>query len=275
MELFNRSPTFGFRLVALVILSIFLMVIDHREHHLDTARNFISYVIAPVQYVVDVPIQLADQIQARIVSHNTLIEDNANLRAHQILLEARLQKLLSLQKENRRLRALLKTSQKHGEKVTVARLLAIDNNPYVHQFTLAKGKRDGVFVGQAVLDAEGVLGQIIRVGEFNSQVLLLTDNRSSIPIENSRTGVRGILVGNGSMEHLALIDVPKTENIEVGDVLVTSGLGNRFPEGYPVGTVRSVIRNPTEHFAMIDVTPTAKFNRSRLVLLVWPRQKHL
>lgn len=273
MELFNRSPTFGFRLVVLLMLSIFLMVVDHREHHLDAMRSVFSFIAAPIQYIVDVPIQVADKVQTHIISHQTLIEDNANLRAHQILLEAKLQKLLSLQKENRRLRALLKTSQKHGEKVTVARLLAIDNNPYVHQFILAKGKRDNVFVGQAVLDSEGVLGQIIRVGEFNSQVLLLTDNRSSIPIENSRTGVRGIIMGNGSTEHLDLVNVPKNENIEVGDVLVTSGLGKRFPEGYPVGVVKTVERNPAEHFATIDVTPSAKFNRSRLVLLVWSKQK--
>jgi rod shape-determining protein MreC len=273
MELFNRSPTLGFRFTALLVLALFLMVVDHHGQHLSRLRDVFTILVSPIRYAVDLPIRLADQIQERFVTHQHLLTENQKLRATQLTQAVKLQKYLSLQKENQQLRALLKTSQEHAETVTVAHLMAVDTNPYVHQFTLAKGARDGVFSGQAVMDVDGVLGQVIKVGVFTSQVLLLTDNRSSIPIENTRTGVRGIVMGQGSTTHMLLRDVPKTADVVVGDLLVTTGLGKRFPGGYPVGVVARVDRHSSDHFAEISVEPRAKFNRSRLVLLVWPSVK--
>lgn len=273
MELFKRGPALGFRFILLVILSIIIMIVDHREHHMERLRSTLSVILTPVQYAVDWPVQFADWVHQSISTHHSLLEENAHLKAQQLLLQAQVQKLIAIEKENRLLRALLKSTPPGKEHVVAARLLAIDSNPYVQQFTLAKGSRDGVFDGQVVLDANGVLGQVILVGPLTSQVLLLTDTRSAIPIEDNRNGVRGVVVGTGVIGKLSLIDMPKTAGVKQGDVLVTSGLGQRFPVGYPVGTVSSVIHNPGDHFAIIEVTPSAQFNRTRLVLLLWPNKK--
>lgn len=273
MELFKRGPALGFRLSVFIALSVAIMALDQRQQHMIYVHQALSVITTPIQYLVDLPLKTLDWLSERVTTKNALLSDNQQLKANQVLLQAKVQKFLALERENNRLRGLLQSSVRLREKVVVARLLALDANPYVHQFTLAKGSRDGVFVGQSVLDASGVLGQVIRVNPFTSQVLLLTDTRSAIPVENTRNGIRGIVVGVGDMNRLALIDTPKTENIKNGDLLVTSGLGQRFPAGYPVGTVGVVIHNPGEHFARINIHPKAQFNRSRFALLVWPHSK--
>lgn len=230
-------------------------------------------VTTPVRYTVDAPFRIADWISANVSTNRALVVENTQLKTERLQLRAQVQKFIALERENSRLRSLLQSSLRLREKAVVARLLAIDANPYVQQFTIGKGSRDNVFLGQVVLDDTGVIGQIIRVEPYTSQVLLLTDSRSAVPIEVSRTGLRGMVSGTGHPNRLSLVDIPKTQAVKAGDLLVTSGLAGRFPPGYPVGTVRSVIHNPSEHFATIDINPSAHFNRSRFVLLVWPQKK--
>lgn len=270
MELFKRGPALGFRLLVLVLLSIAIIVLDNRQQHLAYVRTGLSLVTTPVRYAVDLPFRVADWVSDNISTNRTLVEENTKLKTERLQLRAQVQKFIALERENNRLRSLLQSAHRLREKAVVARLLAIDANPYVQQFTIAKGSKDGVFLGQVVLDDTGVIGQIIRVEPMTSQVLLLTDSRSAVPVEVSRTGLRGMVVGTGHANRLSLADIPKTQAIQSGDLLVTSGLAGRFPPGYPVGTVRSVIHNPSEHFATIDINPSAHFNRSRFVLLVWP-----
>lgn len=271
MDLFKRGPAMGFRLIILIALSLTIMVLDHREQQMQTVRQGLSLLVTPIQYVVDMPLRFADWVSESFSSHRKLLEENTQLKTQELLLRGQVQKFYALEKENRQLRALLQSSPRVEEKVVSARLLAVDANRYVHQYTLGKGSRQGVYVGQAVLDANGVLGQVIRVTPLTSTVLLLIDSRSAIPVENSRNGIRGIVTGTGELNSLALIDVPRSADVKAGDVLMSSGLGQRFPAGYPVGVVSSVIANPGEHFAQIKVTPSAQFNRGRIVLLVLPK----
>ncbi len=219
------------------------------------------------------PLQLLGWLDSSITSHESLLQENTNLRAEQILLRAQVQQLISLEKENKQLRALLQSSPRAQGKVVAAQLLAVDTDPFSQEVILDRGSRVGVFVGQPVLDANGVMGQIIKVGPLTSLVLLLTDTRSAIPVQVSSNGTRAIAKGTGAVDSLELLNIPKTTQIKSGDLLVTSGLGQRFPEGYPVGTVKSVISRPGNHFADITVTPAAHLNRSRLVLLVWPDER--
>lgn len=246
------------------------MVADQHYNHLGRVRAYLAFALSPLQYTVDAPLNLIEKMRSSIVSHQTLQKENAQLRVEHIFLRAQVQKFTDLKKENERLRALLQSSDRLKENVAVARLLAVNTDPYVQQLVLAAGTRQGVYVGQAVLDPEGVLGQVISVSLVTSQVILLTDARSAIPIEDSRNGVRAIAIGQGSSDELLLRNVPKTTTIQVGDRLVTSGLGQRFPAGYPVGIVTKVARDPGERFAHITIKPQSRVNRSRLVLLVWP-----
>lgn len=252
------------------------MVLDHREHLLSPVRDVLSAVVAPMQYLVDKPIKLVGAIGSGISSRQALLAENAELHAQQILLQAQLQKLIALENENSQLRELL-TASAHirNMRIVAAQLMEVNTDPLVSEIVLDKGLKSEVYIGQPVLDAKGVMGQIIQVGPLTSRVLLLNDLRSAIPIQNSRSGVRGLVIGKGKLLDLELIDIPLTADVKVGDILVTSGLGKRYPAGYPVGVVKAIKHNPGEQFAQIIVTSSAKLNQSQQVLLIWPPKKLL
>lgn len=268
-RLFRQTPYLGLRLFLFLSLSILLLIADHTGSYTSRLRAVLSIVVAPIQYVVDFPMKTVDWVKTSVATHQRLLTENTNLRAQQILLQTRVQKLIALEKENQQLRALLKSSAQVNERVSVAQLLAVSSDPFIQQVVLNQGSGDRVYVGQPVLDVAGVMGQIVDVGPLTSQVLLITDTRSAVPVEIQRTGYRSIAVGTGSIGTLSLRYVPKTIDIKEGDILVTSGLGQRFPSGYPVGVVSSIKYEAGEHFAKIMVRPRANLNRSRLVLLVW------
>lgn len=246
------------------------MTLDHRSDYFHEMRSTISVAIAPVQYMVDKPVEFIRWIETSFSTQQGLLIENAQLRARQLLLYAKLQKVLALERENAQLRALLKSSEHIHDKVTVAQLLAVDLAPYTQQIIIDKGQKDGVFIGQPVLDAYGVMGQVISVGPITSRVLLITDLRSAVPVQNNRNGNRAIAIGLGFDGNLELSNVPLTIDFKVGDYLTTSGLGGLYPPGYPVGYITSIKRWPGDRFALINVRPTAHVNQSRQVLLIWP-----
>jgi rod shape-determining protein MreC len=261
----------GMRAIILILISIALMVFDHRLHYFASVKNGLITFVTPLQYVVDKPAKYFGGMEANLSSRKELISQNAALRAEHLLLEAKLQRLLAIEKENVQLRALLASSPKSmNERVLVAQLLTVDTDPLISEVVLSKGKHDGVYIGQPVLDAKGIVGQIIEVGTFTSRVLLLTDPRSAIPVQDNRNGIRGIVVGQGHLAKLALTDIPLTVDIKTGDILVSSGLGGNYPEGYPVGVVSRVRYDTGEQFANIEVTPSAQLDRNQLALLIWP-----
>jgi rod shape-determining protein MreC len=247
-----------------------LISIDHKQQHLTAIRSGLSVMIFPLQFAVNAPIKALGHLSERIGTHQAVVSENARLRAENLNLRSRSQKYDSLAHENRRLRTLLDSSAEFGETVVGADVLAIETSPSAQQIVISKGSRHGAFVGQPIVDAYGVLGQIIQVGPFSSTALLITDMAHAVPVQINRTGLRAISVGYNGIDELSLTFVPTNSDIQVGDLVVTSGLGERFPAGYPVGDVKSVDIDPGEPFARIIVTPSAQVQRVREVLLVWP-----
>jgi rod shape-determining protein MreC len=256
----------------LVVLSITLMALDTRVAAVSRVRQALSVTLLPLQYVVSEPIKLVAKINTMVSSHDSLVQENIDLKAQQLLLKAQVQRLLAIESENNQLKALMQSSTQVQGKVLIAQLLSVDSDPFIHQVLLDKGSREGVFIGQPVLDSNGVLGKIIQVSPFSSRVLLINDPHSGLPIQVTRNGVRAIAMGDGYTGKLRVVNVTQTTDIKKGDMLVTSGLGDQFPEGYPVGVVSSVVKDPGLQFATINVEPSAHLDRARQVLLVWPNR---
>lgn len=225
--------------------------------------------MAPLQYMVDAPLQLFHNVNSNLVTRQKIQSETTVLRTQQIFLHAQLQRFAALESENRQLNQLLAATE-HLKKqhFRLARLLLVNADPLLNEVIVDKGQSDGVKVGQPVLDANGVMGQVISVDFFNSRVLLLTDFRSAIPVQDVRSEARGILVGRGRLAKLLLKDIPGTVDIKVNDLLVTSGLGGRYPAGYPIGVVSVINTNVATQFASIQVDPSAQLNRNRPVLLI-------
>lgn len=250
-------------------LSLLLMTLDHRWHHLESVRAALSLVASPLQYVLGAPSATGHWLGQLFASRQTLLEENATLKARALLQEGRLQKMAALEAENMRLRELLDSAFKISERVLVAELLEVDLEPFSQRIVINKGSRDEVFVGQSLLDASGVVGQVVHVAPFTSIAMLITDPSHALPVRVNRNGLRAIAVGTGSPSRLELLHLPVNADVEVGDLLITSGLGGRFPAGYPVATVEKIDRNPAEPFAAVYARPVAQLDQNREVLLVW------
>ena len=211
-------------------------------------RRFLNNAVAPLQYVIDAPIQLFHQVSNNLVTRKKIQSENAMLRTQQVLLQAKLQRFAALESENRQLSQLLAaTEHLKKQRFQLARLLLVNADPLLNEVI-----------------------QVISVNLLSSRVLLLTDFRSAIPVQDVRSDARGILVGRGRLAKLLLKDIPSTVDIKVNDLLVTSGLGGRYPAGYPVGVVSVLNTNVATQFASVEVDPSAQLNRNRPVLLIWP-----
>ncbi len=271
--LFTRGPSLTIRLALVMLASVVLMTVDHRQNHLDGLRSALSVLVYPLQLLVDLPESAGGWFRETLASRRALAEENARLRTEHLILKAQLQKLEALEAENLRLRELLDSSFKVGERLLIAELLSVDLDPWRHQILINKGSRDGVFVGQPLLDAQGVVGQVIAVTPFTATAMLITDPAHALPVQVNRNGLRSVALGIGSLERLSLPHIPNSADIAAGDLLVTSGLGGRFPPGYPVARVQEVTRDPGQSFARIYARPLAELDRAREVLLVWTRER--
>lgn len=227
-------------------------------------------VVYPVQYVVNLPLSLGRAAVETVVTRRNLLEENERLRAQNLLLKTRLQRFAALETENMRLRELLESSMEVGERVLVADLVGVGMEASARQVMLDKGSRHGVFLGQPVVDSDGVMGQVVHVGPFTSVTMLVTDPDHALPVQINRSGVRAIAVGSLEEGYLDLNYVPVNADVKAGDLVISSGLGGRFPAGYPVGEVKRVAAEPGSPFARITVIPSARLARSQQVLLLWP-----
>ncbi|WP_124349522.1 rod shape-determining protein MreC [Pseudomonas chlororaphis] len=267
--LFAKGPSLGVRLLVLVVLSVALMVVDARFTLLKPVRSQMSLVLMQSYWITDLPQRLWQGVASQFGSRTELVAENEKLKTENLLLQGRMQKLAALTEQNVRLRELLNSSALVNEKVEVAELIGMDPNPFTHRIIINKGERDGVVLGQPVLDARGLMGQVVELMPYTSRVLLLTDTTHSIPVQVNRNGLRAIASGTGNPERLELRHVADTADIKEGDLLVSSGLGQRFPAGYPVATVKEVIHDSGQPFAIVRAVPTAALNRSRYLLLVF------
>ncbi|HBC72085.1 MAG TPA: rod shape-determining protein MreC [Coxiellaceae bacterium] len=256
----------------LVVVSLILFFFDHKSHYFDALRSQVSFIVIPIQYAVNWPVELAHILKDNFVSKQIIFEENNQLRTELLQINAKLQRLDFLEHENSQLRVLLNSSKPGKSKIVAAQLLnsVVDN--FGQQITIDKGKQHGVYVGQPVLDAYGLLGQVILVEDLVSKVLLITNGKSAIPVMINRNGFRTIALGVGSSDYLELVNIPETADIKEGDSLVTSGLGQRFPAGHLIGVVSEVKRVVGERFLKVVVVPAAHINRDLHVLLVWPAE---
>jgi rod shape-determining protein MreC len=251
-------------------LALGLMITDSRYQHLDFLRATLAVTLYPLQYLAALPSRLARAVDGRLANEAVLRERNQTLQDENLRLRARMQTFQSLETENRRLRTLLGSSFQVGKRVLIAELLEVELDPFRQQVIVDKGLRAGVYTGQPVLDANAVMGQVIRTNPLTSTVLLITDPAHSLPVQVNRSGLRAIADGTGLINRLRLSHLPEDADIRVGDLLVTSGLGGVFPRGYPVARVIGAGFEPhRSQFATVLAEPTARLDRSHEVLLVW------
>ncbi|MBI2383914.1 MAG: rod shape-determining protein MreC [Gammaproteobacteria bacterium] len=266
--LFPRGPGLGLKALILTGLSLLAIVTDQRSQALAPVRDGMAWALQPVLWAAGLPSLLSDSAE-RLRSRKSLLAENVLLREKQLVLEARLQRLAALEAENERIRELLESARRLEEKVLIAEVLSSAQDPYRHQIVLNKGTRDGVYRGQALVDSFGVLGQIVQVLPQTSIALLITDPNHGIPVELNRTGLQTIALGRGDGQGLSLPYLPGNADVKVGDLIVSSPLGGRFPAGYPVGQIYELRHTPGEHFMEAIAYPAAKLNQGRQALLVW------
>ncbi|OOF00299.1 rod shape-determining protein MreC [Salinivibrio sp. IB643] len=268
--MFGRGPSLQLRLFFALLLSVSLMLADSRLDAFAGVRYFLNTLVAPLQYASNVPRDTLDELVMQFRAHQRVVAENRALRKQVLQLESDQLLLAQTERENQRLRELLGSSFIRDERKMVAEVMAVDSDPYKHQVMLDKGRTNGVYEGQPVINEHGVVGQVAYVGAHNSRVLLLTDPTHAVPVQVMRNDIRVIASGRGTTAYIGLDNIPSSTDIKVGDKLVTSGLGGVFPEGYPVGTVTEFSFDNKRPFAQVTATTAVKFDRLRYLLLVWP-----
>ena len=265
----GRTSGLLLRCVLYSLLALALIIVDKRYDHLGRIRRALSIVAYPVQVAVASPFEGWAWLRRSVTTRDTLRADNAHLEQALRAAQFKLQRYDALEAENRRLRALRATTAGVGSRFLVADIMNVDLDAFRERVLLDKGARDGVYLGQAVLDAGGVFGQVSRVEELTCEVILITDAAHAIPVQVNRNGLRTIAVGTGNPGRLKLPYLSTAADVIAGDLLVTSGLGGGFPPGYPVGVVTEVRRDPAQSLADVEVRPAAALDRSSELLLVW------
>jgi rod shape-determining protein MreC len=251
--------------------SIALLTMEHISTRLNPVRATLSHAIDPVRYLVDLPVEISSRIAFSLRSYSSLREDNKKLRETEAINQIKLLKYESIERENIRLRALLENSFKLGEQVLVAELLSVNiASPYENIVVVNKGTRFGVHIQQPVVDANGVVGQVYRALPHSSEIMLITDPNHAIPVEVNRNGLLTIAVGSGELNRLNLPFLPDNADIRPGDLLITSGLGGTFPQGYPVGVIDKFTPPANKQ---VTVTPKASLDRNRELMIVWSSEK--
>jgi len=268
--IFGRGPSLQFRLVSSILLSIGLIYADtssvgfanFRSAYLDTA-------VSPFYYVANLPSSMLSSVSENVVPRGQLQQENRALNNELLLKNSEILLLRQLQQENARLRELLGSPLRPDEYKMVAQVLTADSDPYTDQLIINKGLSDSVYVGQPVINDKGVVGQVTAVAQNTSRVLLICDNSHALPVQVLRNDIRAVAIGNGCLDSLTLEYLPANSDIQVGDELVTSGLGGSFPEGYPVAIVTSVQVDRPRARTVIHAQPIAEIQRLRYLLLIW------
>jgi rod shape-determining protein MreC len=268
----GQGPPLLARLFFLGVISIVVMVFDHRNHYMDTARDWLTASLTPLNTAIQAPIRLWDWLTGNFVEREDLQKQNTDLRDKLRVANLQLLRFESLVEENRRLRAIRDASKGITQRTLIADIMQVDIDPVRHRVLIDKGIDEQVYKGQPVMDDNGIFGQITRAGRFTSEVILITDAAHAIPVQVNRNGIRSIAVGSGELNKLTLPFLTTEVDIRRNDLLVSSGIGGIFPAGYPVARVTRVERNPSETFATVEAKPLAALDRARQVLLLWTDQ---
>lgn len=231
------------------------------------ARSWLGLLVTPIQWAAAAPGQAIDWVSESLANRNLLLEENRELKAQALILAERSQNQAAIIAENVRLRELLHAAQRTDLTYLTADLIGLNYDPYTQQLIINQGSQNGAYLGQPVVDAYGVMGQLIAVSPYTSRLLLISDPNHAVPVQINRNGLRFIAQGGGG-EELFLNHVPETADIREGDLLITSGLGGRFPFGYPVAEITQIKHQRGEPFMQIIAKPKAQLNRSRYLLLL-------
>lgn len=269
----HRIPTgrgLGLRTFAYAAAAVLLMTVDQRTTLTETPRALLMTVVYPLQTAMAVPAQLFDWSQDSTRSRAELARENNRLKRERLLADARLQQLNAIRAENDRLREMLDARARVGSSVRVAQILEVDTDPFRHRVLINKGSGDGVFPRQAIIDASGIVGQVLQVGAVSATVLLISDPEHAVQVEVVRNGLRTVAFGSGDYDQLEVRYLPNNADIQVGDLLVTTSLGGDYPAGYPVGEIVTVEQRPRQAFARVTASPAAALTRMREVLLLSP-----
>jgi rod shape-determining protein MreC len=265
------GPALGLRLIVLAGLAAGLMVADHRQHHLAAIRDGIATLAYPVQWAVQAPAQAFHGMRESFATKTRVEAENVKLASDNLVLRLKLLRFDALEQENQRLRAVRESES--GSRVVqrslIAEILRVDLDPFRQRILINKGTREGVFRGQAAIDASGIVGQVTRAGPVSSEIILISDPEHAIPVAVNRTGVRSIALGTGRSGLLSLPYLPQNADVVVGDLLVSSGLGGVYPPGYPVAKVTGVVRDPGQPLLAVEAEPLAGLDRDPEILLVW------
>ncbi|HUY83016.1 MAG TPA: rod shape-determining protein MreC [Steroidobacteraceae bacterium] len=265
----GRSSGLLLRSVLYTLLALGLIVLDKRYDQLGKIRRVLSVVVYPIELAVTSPFQGWTWLRESVTTRDTLRAENARLKAELLDARFRLQRYAALRAANAELRGLRDRTAGVGARTLVGDIMNVDLDAFRERVLVDKGAADGVYVGQAVLDAHGVFGQVESVGEHTCDVIMVSDATSAIPVTINRTGLRTIAVGAGEVGRLRLPYLPTTADVVKGDLLVTSGLGGGYPVGYPVGTVIDVKIDTVRSLADVDVRSAARLDSSRELLFVW------
>jgi rod shape-determining protein MreC len=270
--IFNQGTSPAQRLILVLFCSAALIFFDHKMASFETARGYLQSIVSPLQYVANAPKQIMNWASTNIVTRRQLMNENQDFRENELFFHEQAMQLNIVRLENERLRSLLASPVRNEIKKMFAEILSVDSDPYSHQVVINRGANDGVYEGQPVLDEKGIVGQILHVGSSSSRVLLISDISHAIPVRVQRNGLRLIASGSGQIDRLVHNFVPHSADIKKGDLLVTSGLGGKYPEGYPVALVVLVRADESREFDTIYSEPVAQIDRLRYMLLLSKEQ---
>lgn len=265
----GRGPSLGVRFSFFFLLSVALMAFDRRTDYLETARDWLSTALNPFYSVVQAPIDWWNWASGSVANRAALQDENERLKRDVRNLRVRLLQYDALSEENRRLRAIRSAAQGITGRTLIAEIMQVSLDPFRHRVRINQGSQNGVFKGQPVLDAFGIVGQVARVDRYGAEVILISDPEHATPVQINRNGVRSIAEGTGDMRKLSVSSLTVEADIKVDDLLVSSGLDEIFPRGYPVARVTKVERNPAAAFAIVEAKPLAQLDRAREVMLLW------
>lgn len=257
------------RFVLVLILSIVLIFMDVRMKLLSEFRYFVETALYPVLIFADAPHSVSEVVSSQFKTRSELMEENERLSTENYMQRVDIMRLRTLEQENAAMRKLLNSPVNVSSRRMFAEVVSVDSDPYLQRVVVNRGASSGVYAGMPVITDEGLVGQVVSVAYSSARVLLFSDPSSAIPVINTRNQVRAIISGTGLHDELVIENVPRSTDIKEGDLLVTSGLGGVYPEGYPVAIVSSVGFSEDQPFAEVKAKPLVDTDKIRYVLLFW------
>ena len=271
----RSNPNYsGLRIILIFILSSGMMYLDFQGNYTDRLRSYLSVTLLPIQVAANAPKKIINNLKNKLNDRESILTENQLLKKENIQLYSKVQQTYKLEAENKRLFELLKAKPEDGKNFIFADIIAVNQDNDKHQIIINKGSMDGIELGAAIADSKGIIGHIVRDQVLASEVLLISDPEHGIPIEIARNGLRAIAIGIGSYDEIILNNLPNNSDIKINDVLITSGLGGRYPEGYPVAIISNIERVKGDSYLSIGAKPIANLKNINEVLVIQDIKKN-